>query len=117
MTTRTPGPTDPPRGRRPPPTGRPRDLGPPPTPTPTPTPTPVVQEIVHRLPHDPVHLWQLSTDPGTYSNPLGCGAFSTSMGLSCYDATRFGNYDSARNIFDAMFKVPFFGGTFESQNA
>ncbi len=74
-------------------------------------------ETVHRLPHDPVHLFQLNTDPGTYKNPMGCGAFSTSMALSYYDAARFGTYDSAHAVFDAMLKVPFFGGTFESQNA
>lgn len=74
-------------------------------------------EIVHRLPREPVHLWQLNHDPGTYNNAMGCGAFSTAMALSCYDPTRFGTYDAAHRIFDQMVKVPFFGGTFESQNA
>jgi hypothetical protein len=74
-------------------------------------------EVVHRLPRDPVHLWQLNHDPGTYNNAMGCGAFSTAMALSCYDPARFGTYDAARRIFDQMDKVPFFGGTFESQNA
>lgn len=74
-------------------------------------------EIVRRLPHDPVHLWQLNHDPGTYSNAMGCGAFSTAMALSCYDPKRFGTYDAAHAIFDQMVKVPFFGGTFESQNS
>jgi hypothetical protein len=74
-------------------------------------------EIVHQLPREPVHLWQLNSDPNTYSNPMGCGAFSTAMALSCYDPGTFGTYTAARSIFDEMRKVPFFGGTFESQNA
>lgn len=77
----------------------------------------VATEIIHRLPREPVHLWQLNQDPGTYNNPMGCGAFSTAMALSCYDPQRFGTYTAAREIFDHMVKVPFFGGTFESQNA
>lgn len=80
-------------------------------------PTAAPGEIVHRLPRDPVHLWQLNTDPRTYSNSMGCGAFSTAMALSCYQPDAFGNYDAARSIFSAMLKVPIFGGTFESQNA
>jgi len=74
-------------------------------------------EIVHRLPRDPVHLWQLNQSPGTYNNAMGCGAFSTAMALSCYDPARFGTYEAARRIFEQMQKVPFFGGTFENQNS
>jgi hypothetical protein len=77
----------------------------------------VATEIVRRLPRDPVHLWQLNQSPGTYNNAMGCGAFSTAMALSYYDPTRFGTYDAARQIFSQMQKVPFFGGTFEGQNA
>lgn len=74
-------------------------------------------EKVHRLPHDPVPLFQFNTDPRAYYNPMGCGAFSTAMALSFYDPRRFGNYDAPRAIFNEMIKVPFLGGTFESQNA
>lgn len=74
-------------------------------------------EIVHRLPHDPKHLFQLNEDPGAYYNKMGCGAFTTAMALSCYDRDRFGTYAAARRIFAQMWKVPLFGGTFESQNA
>ncbi len=77
---------------------------------------PSAGEVVHRLPRDPVHLFQLNTAPDTYNNPMGCGAFSTSMALSVYDPMRFGNYDTPRNLFSQMLKVPFFGGTFENQN-
>ncbi len=80
-------------------------------------PPAIPEELVHRLPHDPIHLYQLNTDPGTYNNPMGCGAFSSAMALSFYDSARFGTYDAAHTIFNQMLKVPFFGGTFESQNA
>ncbi|MDQ3930297.1 MAG: hypothetical protein M3328_14280 [Chloroflexota bacterium] len=75
------------------------------------------QETIHNLPRLPVHLFQLNKDPGAYYNEKGCGAFTTAMALSFYQPARFGNYDAARKIFDRMLKVPFFGGTFESQNA
>ena len=78
---------------------------------------PSAGEVVHRLPRDPVHLFQLNTAPDTYRNPMGCGAFSTSMALSVYDPARFGNYGTPRDLFSQMLKVPFFGGTFENQNA
>jgi hypothetical protein len=74
-------------------------------------------EVVHRLPGDPVHLYQLDKSPGAYYNTMGCGAFTTAMALSLHDRERFGTYDAARMIFEKMRKVPFFGGTFESQNA
>jgi hypothetical protein len=82
-----------------------------------PTASPATGEIIHRLPHPPVHLFQHNQAPGAYANKMGCGAFTTAMALSCYDPARFGNYAAARSIFDSMRKVPFFGGTFESQNA
>lgn len=75
------------------------------------------EETVHQLPHLPVHLYQLNKAPDAYSNKMGCGAFTTAMALSCYDPVRFGKYDAASKLFDRMRKVPFFGGTFESQNA
>jgi hypothetical protein len=78
---------------------------------------PAQEETVHKLPHAPVHLYQLNADPGAYSNKMGCGAFTTAMALSCYDPVRFGKYAAARRLFDRMRKVPFFGGTFEGQNA
>ena len=74
-------------------------------------------EIVHRLQRGPVHLFQLNKAPDAYYNEMGCGAFATAMALSCYDPDRFGTYAAARRIFDQMWKVPLFGGTFESQNA
>jgi hypothetical protein len=74
-------------------------------------------ETIHRLPRDPVHLYQLNKAPGGYHNAMGCGAFTTAMALSCYNPTRFGTYTAARFIFHKMRKVPIFGGTFESQNA
>src|SRR6476661_7188080 len=73
--------------------------------------------IVHRLPHDPIHLYQYNEDPQAYKNPMGCGAFCTTMALSYYDVGRFGTYAAVRQIFETMRHVPFFGGTFESQNA
>lgn len=72
---------------------------------------------IHQLPNLPIHLYQLNKNPKAYHNPMGCGAFTTSMALSCYNPARFGNYSAARYIFHKMVKVPFFGGTFESQNA
>ena len=78
---------------------------------------PTTEEIIHKLPHDPVHLYQKNTAPGAYYNEKGCGAFSTAMALSFYDRERFGKYAAARMLFDQMLKVPFFGGTFEGQNA
>jgi hypothetical protein len=39
------------------------------------------------------------------------------MALSYYDVDRFGTYAVARQIFEIMRHVPFFGGTFESENA
>jgi hypothetical protein len=78
---------------------------------------PSAGEVEHRLPRDPVHLFQMNTAPDTYHNPMGCGAFSTSMALSVYDPARFGNYGTPRDLFSQMLKVPFFGGTFENQNA
>lgn len=78
---------------------------------------PILDEIVHRLPRGPVHLYQLNRDPDAYYNEMGCGAFTTAMALSCYDPARFGTYATARHIFEKMWKVPLFGGTFESQNA
>jgi hypothetical protein len=75
------------------------------------------EETIHKLPHAPVHLYQLNSNPGAYSNKMGCGAFTTAMALSCYQPGRFGNYAAARAIFGQMRKVPFFGGTFERQNA
>jgi hypothetical protein len=48
---------------------------------------------------------------------MGCGAFCTAMALSFYNSERYGNYAAPRSIFGEMIKVPFFGGTFESQNA
>jgi hypothetical protein len=77
----------------------------------------VSNEHVHRLPRDPVHLYQFNADPAAYQNAMGCGAFCTAMGLSYYDPVRFGLYSAARTIFADMLHVPFFGGTFESQNA
>src|SRR4051812_36533964 len=82
-----------------------------------PEPAPPASEIVHRLPRDPVHLYQLNAAADGYDNPMGCGAFSTAMALSVYDPARFGSYDTARHFFGQMLKVPFFGGTFEHQNA
>ena len=76
--------------------------------------TPV--ETIHRLPQEPVHLYQLNQGGDAYYNPMGCGAFSTAMALSVYDPA-FGRYAQARAIFAQMLKVPFFGGTFEHQNA
>ncbi|HUS15343.1 MAG TPA: hypothetical protein VM536_10045 [Chloroflexia bacterium] len=76
-------------------------------------PTP---EVVHRLPQQPVHLFQLNTSPEAYRNAMGCGAFSTSMALSVYDPETYGTYEMAREIFGQMLKVPVFGGTFENQN-
>ncbi len=73
-------------------------------------------ETVHRLPQDPVHLYQLTQGQDAYYNAMGCGAFSTAMALSVYDRA-FGSYEQARAIFGQMIKVPFFGGTFEHQNA
>lgn len=72
---------------------------------------------IHKLPILPTHLYQLNKNPKGYHNPMGCGAFTTSMALSCYNPGRFGNYSAARYIFHKMLKVPLFGGTFESQNA
>jgi hypothetical protein len=72
---------------------------------------------VHRLPHEPAHLYQYNEDPQAYKNEQGCGAFCTAMALSYYDLGRFGTYGAARLFFDEMLHVPFFGGTFESQNA
>lgn len=74
-------------------------------------------EVVHRLPRDPVHLFQHTTAKGAYNNPMGCGAFSTAMALSVHDPARFGTAEAARALFDKMLKVPFFGGTFENQNS
>ncbi|HMA33803.1 MAG TPA: hypothetical protein VKY74_04915 [Chloroflexia bacterium] len=74
-------------------------------------------EVVHGLPTNPVHLYQLSQEPDAYNNSMGCGAFSTAMALSVYDAAHYGTYETARSFFQEMIKVPFFGGTFESQNA
>ncbi|MGA7730063.1 MAG: hypothetical protein WCD37_02195 [Chloroflexia bacterium] len=82
-----------------------------------PTSSRATGEIVHRLPRAHVHLFQHNKAPDAYYNEKGCGAFTTSMALSFYDPPRFGTYASARAIFDSMLKVPFFGGTFESQNA
>ncbi|MDQ3705636.1 MAG: hypothetical protein M3437_10525 [Chloroflexota bacterium] len=87
-------------------------------------------ESVHRLPllhvqskelkQDPdavvAHLYQLNESPGAYFNKMGCGAFTTTMAISHYHPT-LGTYNAARTIFGQMLKVPFFGGTFESQNA
>ncbi len=73
-------------------------------------------ETVHRLPQDPVHLYQLAQGQDAYYNPMGCGAFSTTMALSTYDPT-FGTSEHVRAVFGQMIKVPFFGGTFEHQNA
>jgi len=78
--------------------------------------TDLASETVHRLPHDPVHLYQLAQGQEAYYNPMGCGAFSTAMALSVYDRA-FGSYEQVRAIFGQMIKVPFFGGTFEHQNA
>jgi hypothetical protein len=39
------------------------------------------------------------------------------MALSRYNPERYGSYAAARAIFGEMKKVPFFGGTFERQNA
>jgi hypothetical protein len=77
----------------------------------------ISNQHVHRLPRDPVHLYQFNSDPAAYQNAMGCGAFCTAMGLSYYDPSRFGTYAAARTIFASMLHVPFFGGTFESQNA
>ncbi len=74
-------------------------------------------EVVHRLPHDPIHLYQYNAAAGAYENAMGCGAFSTAMALSVYDAAKYGSYDTARGFFQQMLKVPFFGGTFENQNS
>ena len=74
-------------------------------------------ETIHSLPNKPVHLYQLNPDPATYNNPMGCGAFSTAMALSCYNPRQYGTYDVAKFFFSRMLKVPGFGGTFESQNA
>ncbi|HKP54437.1 MAG TPA: papain-like cysteine protease family protein [Chloroflexia bacterium] len=82
-----------------------------------PAPDATTDEIVHRLPRDPAHLYQRSQDPPNYNNPMGCGAFCTSMALSFYNPERYGNYGAPRAIFGEMVKVPFFGGTFEGQNA
>jgi len=73
--------------------------------------------IVHRLPHDPIHLYQYNNDPQAYKNPMGCGAFCTTMALAYYDLDHFGTYAAARQIFDTMRHVPFLGGTFEGENA
>lgn len=78
---------------------------------------PATSEIIHRLPRAPLHLFQHNKAPHAYYNEKGCGAFSTAMALSCYDPARFGSYAAARIIFNKMLKVPFFGGTFEGQNA
>lgn len=83
----------------------------------SPTPDSATNEIVHRLPHDPTHLYQRSQDPPDYFNRKGCGAFCTAMAFSFYDSGRYGNYATPRAIFCEMVKVPFFGGTFEGQNA
>jgi hypothetical protein len=74
-------------------------------------------ETIHTLPILPTHLYQLNKNPKAYFNPMGCGAFTTAMALSAYHPARFGTYTAARFIFHKMRKVPFFGGTFESQNA
>ncbi len=55
----------------------------------------VSAEIVHRLPHDPVHLYQLAQGQDAYYNPMGCGAFSTTMAISAYDPA-FGTYEQVR---------------------
>jgi hypothetical protein len=65
----------------------------------------------------PVHLWQYNSAPDAYANPQGCGAFSTAMALSVYDPTHYGTYATAHYLFTRMVQVPFFGGTFEHQNA
>ena len=72
---------------------------------------------VYGLSPRPVHLWQSNPAPDAYANPRGCGAFSTAMALSVYDPTHYGTYAAAQRLFTRMAQVPFFGGTFESQNA
>jgi len=78
-------------------------------------------EVVHRLPRDPIHLWQLNSSGGLYHHAMGCGAFSTAMAISAYRPADFisnRGYDIAHGIHDRMLKVPFSGGgTFELQNA
>jgi hypothetical protein len=79
-----------------------------------------MSEVVHRLPNDPVHLWQLNNDIGLYHNPMGCGAFSSAMALSVYQPGGFANnggYSIAHSIFDRMLQVPISGGTFELQDS
>jgi len=80
-----------------------------------------VGEVVQTLPHDPVHLWQLTNNTTLYNNPMGCGAFSTAMALSVYQPAGFANdggYAIAHGIYDRMLQVPFSGGgTFELQNS
>jgi len=74
-------------------------------------------EVVHRLPRDPVHLYQFNAAADAYRNAMGCGAFSTAMALSVHDPAKYGTYETARGFFQQMLKVPFFGGTFENQNS
>lgn len=76
-----------------------------------------VVQTIHKLDHAPIHLYQLNKAPDAYYNEKGCGAFTTSMALSCFDPAKFGTYAAVRAIFDQMVKVPFAGGTFEHQNA
>jgi hypothetical protein len=78
--------------------------------------TDTATEIVYSLPTLPPHLYQLDQASGGYFNPMGCGAFSTAMALATYDPA-YGTPAAAHQLFSEMLKVPFFGGTFEHQNA
>jgi hypothetical protein len=73
-------------------------------------------ETVRRLPRNPVHLFQNNQSATEYHNAMGCGAFSTAMALSVYNPD-YGTYEMAQSFFAQMLKVPFFGGTFENQDA
>lgn len=80
----------------------------------------VISEVVHRLPDEPVHLWQLTNDTTLYNNPMGCGAFSSAMALSVYQPGGFvanGGYAIAHSLFARMLQVPISGGTFELEDS